>query len=142
MGAFRTTSRWIAGHLGELVGYKAGLALTREEIAEHLVDAPGIRDAVLATEDRSLRLRSDVYAEAVSELLYQVGNIPIANPLPPVSAVFHRFADEPTYSKVLQKVITRCTELLKDETGNLDQGRHSIRARSLRLSILNSDLRA
>ena len=122
MGAFRSTSRWIAGHLGELVGYKAGLALTREEIAEHLVDQPVIREAVLATEDRSLRVRSDVYAEAVSGLLYQVGNIPTANPLPPVSAVYHRFAHEPTHSKVLREVITRCTELLNDEIGNVDQG--------------------
>ena len=114
MGAFETTSRWIAGHLGELVGYKAGLALTREEIAEHLVDAPGIRDAVLAAKDRSLRLRSGVYAEAVSGLLYQVGNLPTANPLPHVSANCHRFAREPTHSKVLLEVITRCTEILDD----------------------------
>ena len=121
MGAFRSTSSWIAGHLGELVGYKAGLALTREEIAEHLVDAPVIREAVLATEDRSLRVRSDVYAEAVSGLLYQVGNIPTANPLPPASAVYHRFAHEPTHSNVLLEVLSRCTELLSDEIGNVDQ---------------------
>ena len=43
MGAFWTESMSIAGHLGELVGYKAGLALTREELAEHLSDTPDIR---------------------------------------------------------------------------------------------------
>ena len=134
MGAFETTSRWIAGHLGELVGYEAGLALTRKEIAEHLVDAPGIRDAVIATKDRSLRLRSGVYAEAISGLLYQVGNLPTANPLPPVSVNCHRFAREPTRSKVLLEVITRCTEIIDDEIGNVGRDWQ----RRLRVATLSS----
>ena len=45
MGAFVASSRWIAGHLGETVGYKVDLALTREEIAAHLSDVPDFRDA-------------------------------------------------------------------------------------------------
>lgn len=79
MGAFTTTSTWIAGHLGEFVGYKAGLALTREELAEHLVDTPDIRDAVLVAEDYLLHMRSEEYEEIVEGLLYRVGNIRLHN---------------------------------------------------------------
>ena len=122
MGAINTTSMQIAGHLGELVGYKAGLALTREELAEHLVDSPDIQDAVLVTDDRWVRVRSEEYEAAVSGLLYRVGNIPTADPLPPFLAVSRRYAHDPTHSKILETVLTRCSELLKDEIGNTPQG--------------------
>ena len=123
MGAFLTTSMWIAGHLGELVGYKAGLALTREELAEHLLGTPDFRDAVLVEEDRWVHVRSEEYEEAVRGLLYRVGNLPTADPLPPVLAVSRRFANDPTHSKVLEEVLARCLELLKkDEIGNTPQG--------------------
>ena len=122
MGAFVTTSMWIAGHLGELVGYKAGLALTRKELAEHLVDTPDFRDAVLVEEDRWVRVRSEEYEASVSGLLYRVGNIPTPDPLPPITAVYRRFENDPTHSKVLKEVLTRCWELLKDEIGNTPKG--------------------
>ena len=122
MGAFTTNSRSIAGHLGELVGYKAGLALTREELAEHLSDAPDIRNAVFVAEDRWVRVRSEDYEAAVSKLLYRVGNIPTADPLPPVLAVSRRFAHDPTHSEVVEKVLTRCLELLENQIDNSPQG--------------------
>ena len=115
MGAFWISSIEIAGHLGELVGYKAGLALTRDEIAEHLVDAPDFQDIVLVEDDRWVHIRSEEYEEAVTGLLYQVGNIPTPNPLPPILTVTNRFKDDPIHSKVLEEVLNRCIELLKDQ---------------------------
>ncbi len=122
MGAILTSSMSIAGHLGELVGYKAGLALTREELADHLFDTPDIRAAVLVTEDQWTHIRSEEYEAAVSGLLYRVGNIPTAHPLPPVLAVYRRFEHDPIHSTVLEKVVTRCLELLNDEIDNTAQG--------------------
>lgn len=122
MGAFTTSSRWIAGHLGELLGYKAGLALTREEISEHLSDAPDFRDAVLVAEDRWVRVRSEDYEEVVSKLLHRVGNIPTADPLPPVLAVSRRFEHDPIHSGVVEKVLTRCLELLENQIDNSPHG--------------------
>ena len=122
MGAISTSSMMIAGHLGELVGYKAGLALTRKELAEHLVDTPDFRDAVLSEEDRWVRLRSEEYEAVVSGLLYRVGNIPTPDPLPPITAVSRHFANDPTRSKVLEEVLTRCVELLENEIGNTPKG--------------------
>ena len=122
MGAFVTTSMWIAGHLGELVGYKAGLALNRKELAEHLFDTPDFRDAILVEEDRWVRVRSEEYEAVVNGLLYRVGNIPTPGPLPPITAVSRHFANDPTHSKVLEEVLTRCLELLKEEMGNTPKG--------------------
>ena len=122
MGAFVASSMEIAGHLGELVGYKAGLALTREELAEHLLDIPDLRDAVLLAEDRQVHVRSEEYEEAVHELLYRVGNLPTAHPLPPYHAVSRRFAQDPTHTKILDEVISRCSELFKDQIRNKPKG--------------------
>ena len=122
MAGITTSSMEIAGHLGELVGYKAGLALTREELAEHLVDTPDIRDAVLVTEDRLMHIRSEEYEQTVSALLYRVGNIPTPQPLFPVHAVYSRFKHDPPHSEILEKVVERCVKLLPGEIRNTPQG--------------------
>ena len=121
MGAFWINSIEIAGHLGELVGYKAGLALTRDEIAEHLVDSPHFQEIVLVEDDRWVHVRSEEYDEAVTGLLYQVGNIPTPNPLPPIATVTNRFKDDPLHSKVLDEVLDRCIDLLGEQLRNKPQ---------------------
>ena len=136
MGSFTTTSTWIAGHLGEFVGYKAGLALTREELAEHLVDTPDIRDAVLVAEDYLLHMRSEEYEEIVEGLLYRVGNIPTPQPLFPVQAVYRRFEHDTLHSEILDKVLDRCLELLPGEVRNTPQG-GSLRPTELLVTIDN-----
>ena len=122
MGAFIASSMAIAGYLGEMVGYKAGLALTREDLAEHLCDTPDIRDVVRMEDDRPVHLRSEEFETAVNGLLYRVGNIPTPDPLPPGIGVRRRFADDPTHSKVLDEVLTRCLELLNDTIANTPHG--------------------
>ena len=122
MGAIWTSAMSMAGHLGELVGYKAGLALTREEIAGHLLDSPDIREAVLAEEDHLVRVRSEEYEAAVSGLLYRVGNLPSPHPLPPAIAVIRRFEHDQTHSEVLSEVLTRCLDLLSNQVDNTPQG--------------------
>ena len=122
MGAFVASSRWIAGHLGETVGYKAGLALTREEIAAHLSDAPDFRDAVLLEEDLWVRVRSEDYESVVMKLLYRVGNIPTADSLPPVTAVYRRFGHNTPHSEIIEEVLTRCLELFDSQIANSPHG--------------------
>ena len=123
MGAFVASSRWIAGHLGETVGYKAGLALTREEIAAHLSDAPDFRDAVLLAEDRQVRVRSEDYESVVNKLLHRVGNIPSSDPLPPVAQVYRRYGHETPHNEIIDEVLTRCLELLDNQIENSPQGK-------------------
>lgn len=122
MGAFHASSMWITGHLGELVGYKAGLALTREELAEHLLDSPYIRDVVLVTEHRWVRVRSEEYEEAVRGLLYRVGNIPEHSSTPPILAAVHRLAVDSTRSEDGEFVLKRCMALFEYASDNTPQG--------------------
>ena len=104
------------------MGYKAGLALTREEIAAHLPDAPDFRDVLLAVEDQWVRVRSEDYESVVNKLLHRVGNIPTADPLPPVTTVYRRFGHDPTYSEIIEEVLSRSMELLESQVGNSPQG--------------------
>ena len=69
-----------------------------------------------------LRVRSEDYEEAVSKLLYRVGNIPTAKPSPPVLSVSLRFVHDPTHSEVVEKVLTRCLELIEYLVSNSPQG--------------------
>lgn len=124
MGAIFTNSMSIVGHLGELVGYKAGLALTREELAEHLVDTLDIRDTVLTVEDSWIHMRSEEYEEAVNGLLYRVGNIPTPYPLPPALTVHRHFENYPIHREILDKVIIRCLEVIQDQIRNVPPGQH------------------
>ena len=118
MGAFWTDSMQIVGHLGEFIGYKAGLALTREELGEHLIDTPRLRDIVLDEENRWVHIRSEDYQEAATGLLYQVGNLATQHPLLPVMTVHRQFENDPIHSNILGGVIDRYIELLNDQLGN------------------------
>ena len=122
LGAFVANSMWIAGHLGELVGYKAGLAFTREDLADHLLDSSYIRDIVLVPEHRQVRVRSEEYEEAVRELLYRVGNTPVRYSAPPILAVVHRLAVDPNRIEDFEIVLNRCLALFKDARENTPQG--------------------
>ena len=122
VGAFIASSMAITGYLAETVGYKAGLALNREEIGEHLGDTPDVRDAVLVQEDRQIRLRSEELEAALTGLLYRVGNIPTPQPLPPITAVYRRFADDPARNGILEEVLTRCVETIRVEIANTPHG--------------------
>ena len=122
MGGFIASSMAIAGYLGEMVGYKAGLALTREDLAEHLCDTPDVRDVVRMEEDLPVHLRSEEFETAVNGLLYRVGNVPTPDPLPPGIAVRRRFAGDPTHSQILDEVLTRYLALLDYTIANTQHG--------------------
>ncbi len=103
------------------MGYKAGLALTQKELADHLFDSPHIRNAILISDHMQVRVRSEEYEEAVRELLYRVGNTPVHYSTPPVLAVVHRLAVDANRSKDFEKVLSRCLALIKDAQENTPQ---------------------
>ena len=105
------------------MGYKAGLALTREDLADHLLDSPYIRDIVLVPEHRQVRVRSEEYEEAVRELLYRVGNTPVHYSTPPILAVVHRLAVDSDRTKDFEIVLKCCWALIKDASENTPQGK-------------------
>jgi restriction system protein len=89
MGAiwFRRSS--LLASVSEIVGYKSGLALTREDLVRHAQE----EDACLfdGPDDEKLRIRSEEFEELIAGFLYAVGNIRSAHILHPVVAVMKRF---------------------------------------------------
>jgi hypothetical protein len=75
--------------LSEHVGYKAGLALTRERIAE-LLDNDQDR-LVLGNDEKLLRIRSDEYGDYLCRLLYKVGNISSPDSMPSIFGLYRKF---------------------------------------------------
>lgn len=64
----------LAEHLSEMAGYKVGLALSVEEICDHLVGGQqNMADIVRRSEVRGARLRSEEYEAIHYRLLHRIG---------------------------------------------------------------------
>ncbi|SFA64223.1 restriction endonuclease [Metapseudomonas otitidis] len=63
----------LAEHLSEMAGYKVGLALTVEEICDHLSGSGRMADMVRHSEAYGIRIRSEEYEAVHYRLLYRIG---------------------------------------------------------------------
>jgi restriction system protein len=75
MGGMIFDPESLADSLSETAGYKAGLALSVDELCDHLsgTDYP---DIIRASETHVVRLRSEEYEELFYKLLYRIGHTP------------------------------------------------------------------
>lgn len=106
--------------LSEMTGYKSGLALTRQEMTDHLGEEADILEGA---DDDLVRTRSEVFERIVRVLLYRLGTIPTPNIVFPGIRIWHRYKNDPrlaaTYKGMLEvfnKVWPRLMEKAK-ETG-------------------------
>lgn len=72
MGSIWFDPEVLGDSLSETAGYKSGLALSIEEMCDHLVDT-GYSDLLRASETQAVRLRSEDYDELFYKLLYRIG---------------------------------------------------------------------
>jgi restriction system protein len=120
MGAIWFRRAELLGSLSEVVGYKSGLVLGRDEIAEHLPDEEEVWSG---EDDATLRVRSEEYEEYVTELLYRVGNIESRRVLPPGIAIFHKYKSDPRKRQLSQEVmelIVATISAREDRSGPVD----------------------
>jgi restriction system protein len=89
MGAMHFRRIELVSSLSEHVGYKAGLALTRERIAEMLDRTED--GLILGGDDAMLRIRSEEYGDYLCKLLYGVGNISSPDSMPSVFTLYRKF---------------------------------------------------
>ena len=73
MGALNFEPHVLIDELSEQVGFKAGLALTIQEIFSHLEDTP-YYEAVVSSETGGVRLRSEDYEGLFYTLLHNIGH--------------------------------------------------------------------
>lgn len=72
MGAIWFNPEILVDSLAETIGYKAGLALSFENICEHLEDT-GLVEVLRKSEIQMVRLRTEDYEDLFYELLHKVG---------------------------------------------------------------------
>jgi restriction system protein len=93
MAAIWTRRIQFVAAIGELVGYKSGLALTRQELCDSAPD--DYRGIWSGDEDDVLRIRVEVYEEVLAWILFRLGNIPSPSLVPPPTRVILGCKDDP-----------------------------------------------
>ncbi len=101
MGAFWDRRISIVTSLSELVGYRSGLALTRQEMVDHI---PQFEDVLSGPDDHVLRVRSEEYEELVRWLLFKVGKIPTPHLISPTITLYHKYKSDRRKSKLVSDV--------------------------------------
>ncbi|KSQ21773.1 restriction endonuclease [Pseudomonas aeruginosa] len=82
----------LAESLSEMAGYKVGLALSLEELCDHLTGPGDLAEIVRASEDRVIRIRSEVYEAIHYRLLHRIGYTEDEMVgLPPGARAFHKY---------------------------------------------------
>ena len=89
MGTIRFRRASFLGSISEIVGYKSGLTLTRENLVSHAQEDD--RYLFEGSDDEELPIRSEEFEELIAGFLYAVGNIRSPHILHPVVAIMKRF---------------------------------------------------
>lgn len=73
MGTIWIPPNQFAAFFGDRIGFKSGLALTREEIVEHIGKTDPIALAIASMSDEPMALRTDEIVDAFQVLLHRLG---------------------------------------------------------------------
>ena len=119
MGAIWFKRAELIGASSDTIGYKAGLALSRQEIADYTLGM-GIDDWWTGDDDQQLRVRSEEFEQAIEQLLYSVGNIPTPSVVRPDIALYHRYKEDPNSLATLQSVLKILQRLAPGPDSQLD----------------------
>jgi restriction system protein len=109
----------LASTLSEIVGYKAGLALSSSDIASHLGDYGA--EYMEGEPDDVLRVRSDEFEDMIARLLYAVGNTEVPHRVFPAVDLYHRFKTAPQGVEKVTQFLEIATELLNAQSGATGQ---------------------
>ena len=104
MGRIRFNSGSLIPSVGEIVGYKSGLALTRQELLASVSDADTAR--FIEESDRSLViLRSEEFQQIIIDILYRIGNVASPNYEWPTDELFRRYKRDSRRRKIARQVV-------------------------------------
>jgi len=110
MGSITTRRIEVYSTLSEIVGYKAGLALTREEIAAHLPESQGLLQGDV---DEWVRIRSETYEQLIASLLHRVGYLSAPRHLLPGLVGHHKYKHNPETKALWEAIMRTYVELLE-----------------------------
>jgi restriction system protein len=113
MGAIWFNPGQLGGAIGEFVGYKAGLALTRRQFTSHLREEPSYQDVWRNSFASVVRVRSEEVEGLVAYLLFRLGRISSPSPMPVSIRLYHKLKKAPAKLKVLEAVLERWIALAR-----------------------------
>ncbi|MCA9232397.1 MAG: restriction endonuclease [Planctomycetales bacterium] len=133
MGGIWFNPGQLGGSVGELVGYKVGLALTRRQFTSHLRDEPYYQDIWRKSFNSVVRIRSEVVEGLVAYLLFRLGRISDPSPIPSSIRLYKKLLGSKRKLKILMEVQERWSELVKT---TLSEGRKVIEPSQLVISAV------
>src|SRR5712691_4563911 len=104
---------WCHGRSGlvsmvsEIVGFKAGVAVSRErmvELLEDSIESEGFFD-VADDDEIIVRVRSEEVEAVVHELLFKLGNLPTPRAVHPAIGLLHRYKHDPALWKIAEEIL-------------------------------------
>ena len=102
MGAIWFRRANLVGTLNEMVGYKSGISLNTEQMADI---AKQHADELVGDEDQSVRVRSEEFEELLASLLYGVVNVTTPSIAPLGIALFHQVKQDPVRLRSFMVVV-------------------------------------
>jgi restriction system protein len=121
MGAIWFSRAGLLGAVGEMVGYKSGVALDIPQIVD--LSPEGYRDYFVGEMENAVRVRSEEFEEIIAGLLYGLGNIDSPSIAPASIKMYHRLKEKPEelklYFSLLDAMSDRLAALIGE--GNFPQ---------------------
>ncbi|MBG9444833.1 restriction endonuclease [Cytobacillus firmus] len=93
MGGIWTKRSQLIGRASEIIGYKSGLGLTREEFSDIIPNH--FHNLWFGRDETLLRIRSEEFENLINYLLYKVGNIPSPSNVPSTIALYKKYKNDP-----------------------------------------------
>jgi len=111
MGKFWCNRIELITVLSETIGYKSGLALSKNEIFECL---PEYDDLWNGNDNDKLRIRSETFEDMTLKLLHKVGSIPA--PKSPIISLelYKKYSDTPEHQALLEEIIDLFSKVLPE----------------------------
>ena len=102
--------------IGETIGFKSGMVLSREEFADLLAGEGDWSDLFMQPDNKWLRLRSDEFEELYYTILYKLGNTDLREPVSPYGVdLYHKYKKNPTSKKAYRGVSEIFNRVIKEE---------------------------
>lgn len=110
MAAFWCTGRELLELLSEHVGYKSGLALTRDELVEHLEEDAKI---LPSSDNQMIRIRHEDADAMARQLLYRTGTIKSPSSLMPSLVLYAKYHKDAASFAIYQCIIDEFNQASK-----------------------------
>jgi restriction system protein len=104
MGAIWFKANEYAAFLSEATGFKAGIALSKDDLAELFADDDEERGNFLLPEEQRLRIRAEDIEQTFAYILFKLGNIGDPSTVPISIRLFHKYKGDPILRKLNEDV--------------------------------------